>query len=1294
MDPDYSPDGIQPYPRKSDGGCPHSGACGHDTCSDPTWPDLGDCPGECGSPCNPEATGEQLCDSWFTGVTFPGPPGPGLRTCVGGTVHDYNCYKRCAVYSATNSGPDCAIVTTVPHDLPTGQLVRLINVPGLEGMSLPVTATDEFNFSVPGNLTSAYTSGGFVNIDLSACRKVGFKNAQSRKAWHGQFGFNTEWGGICFQLDYPYPLTSPPCSGASGCTSGCTCLWEPYQGSPPINKYLDWQIVAHSATIVGGVTTAYADLSRKVTVNRVSGCQSFAGCSDSYSDLGAMTALQNALTGPTGLPYSPCSLGPNLPVNGVFFISTMMAWWRPVAALFTCSGTVDSSISGCEPVYSCTATDIVTGHVITTLSVNGTSGTADWVNKDIDGNLICEVHMSLSETHCHFEATSYGSPGSGDKSVFTVDNYLSNPYSAAQLYADARFLLNRIDISDDIIYPWRTDGFISIAPLMTYDESIPTEPNIGDAAQTLCPLTDPDCTFSGAIMGDILPKGYGPHFAWNHRSFRSCNQGGPNDPAHYLYAWGAWAHNPPNSSVPPYSFTSGTTPVISWRSSGGTTYFKTNAVVPGWTGAETVGICGTGQIDGIYYISGPTGTGPYEYSIIPPQVNNAPFLPGCAGGVCGVVTMSTDATFYTVGDITDLAMPRGATQWTENWQDPLYSSGPLTPGQLPPGAWAFFTQDYMMLQKWAEIKVHRPSYNFARPCGIDKWMLDETKVTCVESSDGSTPPVLTLFADVGLVADDLVYVCGVTGPPSVPDGVYKITGSGTSVTLTTDCTMRSIFSATQSGPNVDIVMTDPMATINTGDSVDFVGVDGLGAGLSVTVTDSTHFSVPGTLSGAYSAGGYAFVSGSKAFQLAPMSIDFRCGSGNGTIGKIRFANVPGVCGRWSVQAAVQVGSEVKITTGTAHYLAQGESVNFNGVGSLGSGLIVKVLNSTQFMVTGTLGVVYHGGGNFVITAATVYQWNDDQSKGDFIYAEYHYNNRDFQQADRMCEQYHGGSYDVCGFAQAGCSECSAASPGFTCVEVAPGVWESDIRQTQWANGVDRAITNFIIEQECLPFEACNPQIMAIIFDDGPEHFSGTFYERYFPNTFVADWRYNSQWQAFFVQHVVDYLWQAPHKECTTCDCEEGMGRIIGGGPCAASYVPSPCPLAQDDGSCEVDDCTIVCTDHTGTNFYPHAPEVEALQGLPDDAIGSPAPAPPVGHVGWPTYSDVSSGPLTPGWLPLLPPLGPGYGPNAGVGGVDPTIPAVPEMPWILAIREWLCICADGRFKQEYLDNGQSINCPP
>ena len=92
-------------------------------------------------------------------------------------------------------------------------------------------------------------------------------------------------------------------------------------------------------------------------------------------------------------------------------------------------------------------------------------------------------------------------------------------------------------------------------------------------------------------------------------------------------------------------------------------------------------------------------------------------------------------------DATDGVVPPTATQWTQN-----YGAAP-TPGYLPHGAWMvygpqtgvdtlgnpIFDMGCMVAQKWAEIKVVRPSVNFARPCGQDRLAIDSSASRCATS---------------------------------------------------------------------------------------------------------------------------------------------------------------------------------------------------------------------------------------------------------------------------------------------------------------------------------------------------------------------------------------------------------------------------------------------------------------------------------------------------------------------------------------------------------------------------------
>jgi hypothetical protein len=64
---------------------------------------------------------------------------------------------------------------------------------------------------------------------------------------------------------------------------------------------------------------------------------------------------------------------------------------------------------------------------------------------------------------------------------------------------------------------------------------------------------------------------------------------------------------------------------------------------------------------------------------------------------------------------------------------------------------------------------------------------------------------------------------------------------------------------------VDIVLIEAAPGLQTADMVDFTGVSGLGANLAVTVVDSTHFSVAGTLTTSPTLGGYVSSHGAPSY---------------------------------------------------------------------------------------------------------------------------------------------------------------------------------------------------------------------------------------------------------------------------------------------------------------------------------------------------------------------------------------------------------------------------------------------
>ncbi len=131
------------------------------------------------------------------------------------------------------------------------------------------------------------------------------------------------------------------------------------------------------------------------------------------------------------------------------------------------------------------------------------------------------------------------------------------------------------------------------------------------------------------------------------------------------------------------------------------------------------------------------------------------------------------------------------------WTQANESRGAFTPGYLPANAqkwtddlqatnlWgcAFINADIngVYLQKWAEAPIKRPSINFARPYGPDKFALDETAVYFMQSKVGS---LVTLKDTDFNVPGSLPFTTAdIVGGTSV-SGFYAVTAVGTNtVTL-------------------------------------------------------------------------------------------------------------------------------------------------------------------------------------------------------------------------------------------------------------------------------------------------------------------------------------------------------------------------------------------------------------------------------------------------------------------------------------------------------------------------------
>lgn len=386
------------------------------------------------------------------------------------------------------------------------------------------------------------------------------------------------------------------------------------------------------------------------------------------------------------------------------------------------------------------------------------------------------------------------------------------------------------------------------------------------------------------------------------------------------------------------------------------------------------------------------------------------------------------------------------------------------------------------------------------------------------------------------------------------------------------------------------------------------------------------------------------------FSDKPSWFDYRVGGG--IIGKLRWSDKPGICGRAAITSATNA-TPIEITISGDEWLKTGDSVVISDVGgntaANGTWTITRTGAGTFTLDTSSGNGAYTSGGWCKVSGAADYQWNDDNPKRDFLKVEWQFNFRDWQERARVNAQ-----AEVCD-----CEDCPTGG--------------AEIRPWQSTHGLSRSVSAINITEACKEFSPCCPQICY----STPN--SETFFNGYDLgwSWCSIDERYGGRWQVGVVQHVVDPLWQAGHWPCEDCD---------------GDVLSSSCEPVEDDGagSIAVDLCADPCFVVPGQfRLYPHRPYIEARQTLPTGA-----PTLPTGiTIGFLSRADTDQETLPAGTV-LPQPNGPGYGiadagatylPNAS------TLPWSPYgMPWGIFARQYACVCGEARFNEIYKLNG--ITC--
>jgi len=465
-------------------------------------------------------------------------------------------------------------------------------------------------------------------------------------------------------------------------------------------------------------------------------------------------------TGPAGLAQSKhCSGGAGW-LKNLFLGSTQ----NPNSGMTT---SVDSSCGD----YHCNALPVVPGYgsdLAAMIAVfNALGGTqlppvTDYNNYNQSGTytspagfITSNITISWTRTDTTFTWNFYWeytrntqpeTPGlnENEKEIYDFSGTatLSNPYTSADCYNDFKSALAAWDMSDINLASLRTDETLALAPLCVFDEFGPTSPIAGFKPVTMDDFSAgldndqngnaPGTTSTSAGQNDAngLPPS-SPNYSGGADYITTWHQRPWLDSANYIWKF-------PNGSYSmPTGFSSGATLVSPMRTGAIISHTQPGSDRHFWFNFEKF----KRELD-------PT-RGFYEW------FND------------------------TNGAFSESPLPPVTMRWMDKSEASYDGAAFRNGADAPPGNYpqAFWTERGGVIRgaKFVQASERWPSVNFGRPCGADKYAVDQPSVCCITGGDATsgftvkkTGNAIAPLASGGLVVNDYIVV--------EADGIYKIAG--------------------------------------------------------------------------------------------------------------------------------------------------------------------------------------------------------------------------------------------------------------------------------------------------------------------------------------------------------------------------------------------------------------------------------------------------------------------------------------------------------------------------------------
>jgi hypothetical protein len=370
---------------------------------------------------------------------------------------------------------------------------------------------------------NCYTDLGTLYTFPNLCDQLGFQAVQVHRQFHGNYGWTSE-----------YWRAPTACDWASGMFPTCVCRAESM--NPDQTKYLTLKVYEKINAREGMSSAIHtSERTRKVSVGATTGIVTLDEWTDSIDSFcgGSFGGGGGFVTPP--LPHSTIDRYVDhflrFLTSGTLTVSRSGSTWTAVIAdggpdnglvqeQITCdfSSTFERKIYGHDAV---TGSWIVLEHEVASLS-----------------NTVADY------TYEHFYGYDSGNTGAvadcGRYQYQFISTY-SNPNTAGAVYSDMLDNLLTAWVYHDA--HWRTDGFLSVAILMTRSE-IPRDVTLDYTLPTDAAWVDPSAGhFDGSIKGG-MGKISQQHFSWDHRTYKHCLAGGIDTGPYVSEAagWGAWSN--------------------------------------------------------------------------------------------------------------------------------------------------------------------------------------------------------------------------------------------------------------------------------------------------------------------------------------------------------------------------------------------------------------------------------------------------------------------------------------------------------------------------------------------------------------------------------------------------------------------------------------------------------------------------------------------------------------------------------------------------------------------------------